>query len=127
MSDFNQLLLLARRKHTFDQHHTWSQGAHTYLHSLPDELAEALHELALGRTCYLEEELGDILWVYLNALLALESEQGISLEKVLVRAVQKFTERMQVIEAGGSWDAVKQQQKARLAAEYQAAQQAKDE
>lgn len=127
MSDFEQLLALVRRKHTFDQQHTWSQGASTYLNSLPDELLEVQHELTTGRSLYLEEELGDVLWVYLNAVIALESEKGVNLDKVLARAVRKFKERLAVIEAGGSWDAIKQQQKALLAAEQRALSKAQDE
>lgn len=56
-----------------------------------------IEEIPKSRQCYLEDELGDVLWDYLNILTALEKEQG--------------------IESGKRWADIKAQQKAALAIE----------
>ena len=42
-----------------------------------------------------------------------------AIEKVFDRALQKFSERLGGINNGSSWDNIKQEQKQRLATEYQ--------
>lgn len=119
MQPFIRLLELARAKQVFDQNNSWANGSANYLDGITDELSEAREAYAQSRNCYLEDELGDILWNYLNAVLAIEAEKGIVLESVLERSVKKYSERLHAITHGGSWAQIKQQQKAALAQEYQ--------
>ena len=84
-----------------------------------DEVSE---EIPKHRLCYLEDELGDVLWDYLNALLALQKEAGVSVESVIQRACDKYQQRMATLEAAGSWDEIKRQQQQNLQQEYLAEQ-----
>lgn len=115
--DLNSLIALARRKHRIDQHSGWSEGSRTYLSALATELDEVEAELQQQRRCYLEDELGDLLWNYLNSLVGLEAERGIKLERVLARANSKYSERIETIENGGFWKEIKAQQQQQLALE----------
>lgn len=54
------------------------------------------------------DELGDILWDYLNVLTALEKEQGIDARAVLTRTCQKYEERVSGIESGKTWSDLKE-------------------
>ncbi len=111
MNHFETLLLIARRKAVIDADSKWSEGARTYLGEMNNEIAEVCAELSSGRQCYLEDELGDVLWDYLNALAALEKSHGISVEKVLQRACRKYEERISGIESGQFWKDIKARQK----------------
>lgn len=84
------------------------------------EIEEVREELDSGRQCYLEDELGDVLWDYLNLLYNLEDEGKISLISVFKRASKKYDERIATIANGGSWASIKEKQKARLAKELAA-------
>ena len=119
MNDITKLLEIVRRKNTIDQQNTWYNGSETYFAEIHKELAEVKAEIESGRQPHLEEELGDVLWDYLNLLTALESEGKITLEKVFDRAATKYGERIDTIENGGSWDAIKAVQKERLAKELE--------
>ena len=119
MKTFETLLAIAKRKAVFDQNNTWFNGASTYLHAIKKEVDEVIEEIPKSRTNYLEDELADVLWNTLNALMALEQEAGISANNVLERACQKYEQRMTGIEAGVSWDEIKNEQKQALAAEHQ--------
>lgn len=90
MGNFEKLLEIARRKSAFDQTNTWYSGSETYLSELRAEIDEVVEEIPKNRTCYLEDELGDVLWDYLNTVLALEKESGITVESVLIRAFHKY-------------------------------------
>ena len=59
-------------------------------------------EIPLGRKCYLEDELGDVLWDYLSALVCLKKEKGINIESIFNRAFQKYEERVSGIECGNA-------------------------
>ncbi|MGF1780475.1 MazG nucleotide pyrophosphohydrolase domain-containing protein [Vibrio fluvialis] len=107
-SNVEALLAIAQRKSDIDQSSDWFQGAQTYLHEIQSELQEV------------EEELGDVLWDYLNLLLALEKESEIKLESVIARACKKYEQRISAIEQGIRWDEVKAQQKVALQTEQQA-------
>lgn len=109
---FEQLLSIARRKSVIDTTSDWFNGSQTYLNEMRTELDEVLEEIPLNRRCYLEQELGDLLWDYLNLLLALESETEIQLESVLERACIKFEQRVNGLENGLSWSDIKARQKA---------------
>ncbi|ESP92578.1 putative pyrophosphatase [Pseudoalteromonas luteoviolacea 2ta16] len=117
MQDFEKVLEVAKRKSVFDQTNSWYSGSSTYLSSLKDEITEVTEEIPKNRTCYLEDELGDVLWNYLNILLSLEKESGIDVNSVLKRAYVKYEQRVSAIEAGGSWAEVKEAQKQILARE----------
>ncbi|WP_246201132.1 MazG nucleotide pyrophosphohydrolase domain-containing protein [Vibrio ziniensis] len=114
---FEQLLSIARRKSVIDTASDWFEGSQTYLSEMRTELDEVLEEIPLNRRCYLEQELGDLLWDYLNILLALESESDIKLESVLERACLKFEQRVSGLENGVSWCDIKAKQKLSLAEE----------
>lgn len=114
MKDIEKLLSIAKRKNIFDQHNSWSNGSQTYLQAIKDEVDEVIEEIPKARRCYLEDELGDILWGYLNLLLSLEKEEGIAISSVLRRACTKYDERILGIEAGKSWSDIKERQKSVL-------------
>ncbi len=114
MKYFETLLMIARRKSIIDADSKWSEGARTYLGEMNNEIAEVCAELSSGRQFYLEDELGDVLWDYLNALAALEKSHGISVEKVLQRACRKYEERISGIENGELWKDIKARQKLAL-------------
>jgi len=120
MKHFETLLLIARRKAVIDADSKWSEGARTYLGEMNNEITEVCAELSSGRQCYLEDELGDVLWDYLNALAALEKSHGISVEKVLQRACRKYEERISGIENGRLWKEIKLHQKQAIAEEQRA-------
>lgn len=120
MKDFEKLIEIARRKSLFDEGNDWSSGAETYLSEIKKEVDEVVEEIPKSRECYLEDELGDVLWDYLNIVLALEKEQGIDLTSVIQRASQKYEERVSGIESGLLWKDVKTKQKERLAREQEA-------
>ena len=117
-NDIETLLQIARRKHGIDQLGKWSEGSATYLGEMVKELQEVEEEIDRDRLCYLEDELGDVLWDYLNLLVCLEGERGVSLRRVAQRAVAKYEERITGIEGGRPWSEVKEIQKARLAEEH---------
>ncbi|PWJ43006.1 MazG nucleotide pyrophosphohydrolase domain-containing protein [Sediminitomix flava] len=117
MEQFEKLLHIAQRKSIIDQNSDWSNGSSTYLEEIKKEVEEVLEEIPKNRDCYLEDELGDILWDYMNILLAMEKERGIKLTAVLERACKKYEERILGIESGKSWAEVKEKQKIDLAEE----------
>ena len=114
MEKFEQLLSIAKRKSKFDQGSRWSDGSSTYLAEIVNEVNEVVEELPKKRLCYLEDELGDILWDYLNILCALEKEAGVNVQSVLNRACNKYEERVSGIESGKLWKDVKKKQKIAL-------------
>ncbi len=117
MKSFNTLLDIARHKNHFDQTNPWSNGSSTYIEEIQKEIQEVAEEILLDRKPYLEDELADVLWDYLNLVLALEKEKGIKLEDVLERASCKYEERISGIENGVLWKETKEKQKAVLAQE----------
>lgn len=117
MATIQQLFDIAKRKFDFDQNHDWSDGSTTYLAEMKKEIDEVLEELPKSRQLYLEEELGDVLWDYLNVLVALQQEQGIEFDKVIERACRKYEQRVSGVVSGESWSSVKARQKVELARE----------
>ncbi|WP_105901483.1 MazG nucleotide pyrophosphohydrolase domain-containing protein [Vibrio gangliei] len=117
MKEFDVLLRVAERKAKFDQTNLWSNGSETYLAEMKKEIDEVSEEIPKNRQCYLEEELGDVLWDYLNVLTAIKKEQGICPKAVLTRAIKKYEERVSGIEVGESWASIKERQKIALAQE----------
>lgn len=114
MDSILTLLNIARRKAKIDESSDWCNGAETYLVEIRKELVEVEQELDSGRLCNLEYELGDVLWDYLNLLVALEKEQGINTESVFLRASKKYEQRVSGIENGLSWQEIKARQKQEL-------------
>jgi NTP pyrophosphatase (non-canonical NTP hydrolase) len=114
MKEFDTLLAIAKRKTKFDESNTWSKGSTTYLEEIKKEVDEVIEELPKSRQCYLEEELGDVLWDYLNVLSALEKEIGIDTTEVLTRACRKYEQRVSGIESGEQWSDIKIRQKKAL-------------
>ncbi|MFZ2268163.1 MAG: MazG nucleotide pyrophosphohydrolase domain-containing protein [Azonexus sp.] len=114
------MLAIVRRKSVYDRNNPWYSGPESYLYGLKDEVEEVIEEISRQRACYLEDELGDLLWNTLNAVVALEKERGITLESVLDRACLKFEARLSGIEAGRSWQEIKDEQKQALAREHAA-------
>jgi NTP pyrophosphatase (non-canonical NTP hydrolase) len=114
-----EILDLIKSKHLIDQKNTWSEGSATYFNELKKEIDEVEEELLLGRSCYLEDELGDVFWDYLNLLHNLEQEGLINVESVFERSLLKFSERLSAISSGSNWGAAKQTQKLRLEKEHQ--------
>lgn len=102
----------------------WPEGNNPemYLHWLKDEVSEVFEEIKDNNHVYLEDELWDILWDYLNVLHYLEREGKIrSAEHVFHRSFQKFSER---VEWQLTWvlrDEVKKKQKTTLADEHRLA------
>lgn len=117
MENFEKLLAIVRRKSVYDRNNPWYSGPESYLLGLKDEVDEVIEEIPRQRTCYLEDELSDLLWNSLNAVIALEKAHGVTLESVLDRACQKFSTRLAGLEAGRSWQEIKDQQKQALARE----------
>jgi NTP pyrophosphatase (non-canonical NTP hydrolase) len=118
MNFFNTLVTIARRKNVFDQTNSWANGSSTYIAEICKEVQEVAEEIAQDRNVYLEDELGDVLWDYLNLVLSLEKEKAIKLEAVLERAAQKYEERISGIENGILWKDIKEKQKAALTQEH---------
>ncbi len=118
MEQFDKLFEIAKRKASFDESNTWSNGSETYLAEIKSEVDEVIEEIPRARKCYLEDELGDVLWDYLNVLTALEKELGIDTKAVLLRACRKYEERVSGIEIGEKWSDIKEQQKIALAIEH---------
>jgi NTP pyrophosphatase (non-canonical NTP hydrolase) len=114
MKQFETLLNIAKRKSKFDEKNEWANGSQTYLEEIRKELDEVTDEIPKNRNRFLEDELGDVLWDYLNILLALEKENGIKVESVLNRACKKYDERISGIEQGKLWKDIKAVQKEAL-------------
>lgn len=117
MKSFDQLIAIAKRKTEFDKTKKPQVLADNYLQEIKNEVDEVLEELPNNRLCYLEDELADVLWDYVNAVLLLEKEQGVDLKSVLTRACKKYDQRVTAIEQGISWNDVKKEQKEQLAKE----------
>ena len=115
---FNKLENIAKSKVHRDLKGTWSQGSTTYLNGMYDELNEVKEEIISDRQCFLEDELGDVLWDYLCMLQHMQLEGKISTEKVFERAVKKYSERVTKRKINDTWDDIKQRQKKELLDEY---------
>lgn len=117
MKNLEGLIAVAREKNAIDETSDWCEGSVTYWREIKLELDEAAQEMDADKRCYLEDELGDVLWDYLNLLLCLENEGKISLEGVFERSLAKYGERIEGIKQGRAWEEIKEIQKLRLARE----------
>ncbi|WP_256383230.1 MazG nucleotide pyrophosphohydrolase domain-containing protein [Photobacterium toruni] len=118
----NNLLLLRKVAHlklVRDLKGSWCQGSNTYFNAIYDELLEVKAEIENNKQCFLEDELGDVLWNYICLLHHLEYEKKISVESVFNRVVNKYSERVNGINNGECWDDIKCRQKDILQQESQ--------
>ncbi len=113
------LLEIVKAKQQSDKNYSWSNDSNTYLDEIKSEVGEVEEEIETGRTCFLEDELGDVLWDYLNLLQSLENENQIKLERVFERSFQKYTERWAAIQSGSTWSEIKTAQKRKLEIEHE--------
>ncbi|QDF29384.1 MazG nucleotide pyrophosphohydrolase domain-containing protein [Halarcobacter anaerophilus] len=118
MEDFYKLLELAKQKSKIDENGTWKGGSNIYLNELKSEVDEVLEEYEKNRNCFLEDELGDILWDYLNILIAVNKEKDIDIKSVFSRALKKYTQRVEAIKKGQTWAFIKEKQKKSLYEEW---------
>ncbi len=114
MNNLNKLIDIARRKAIIDNSNDWSTGSSTYLSEIIKEIEEVKEELNHNRLCFLEDELADVLWDYINILLNLETERDVNIGSVIDRACNKYDERIYGLENGISWDEIKSKQKIEL-------------
>lgn len=114
-----ELRKVSRLKLERDLKGTWSQGSKTYFNAIYDELLEVKAEINNNRQCFLEDELGDILWDYMCLLQHLENENKINFDNVFHRAVEKYSERIHGINRGEEWDDIKIRQKEKITKEQQ--------
>ncbi len=119
-----KILKIVKQKHEIDKNQDWYQWYGSYFQALQDEVKEVQPEIKENNSIHLEDELGDILRDYLNLVESLVAEGKItSLEKVLSRAEQKYTERVEAILDAKlkdwTWNRIKKLQKERLAQEHQ--------
>lgn len=96
-----------------------------YFKYLPWEIEEVKAEFRENNSVYLEDELADVLWVYLNLLNKLELDKMItSREKVIKRWLKKFWERIANLdqtsldERKKYWSEIKKKQKQELTEEH---------
>ena len=114
MHRIEELIEVVKKKVERDQKGTWSKGSITYYQAIFDELEEVQKEMGKGYSCHLEDELGDIFWVYLCLLKHLEVEGAISMDNIFSRVLIKYKARVDGINAGLSWDEIKKTQKKAL-------------
>ena len=95
----------------------WTESE-SYLDAMHDEIEEVRDELKTDNKVYLEDELWDILWAYLNLLYCLEQEWKADTIKVLERALKKYKQRADWLDQWISWDEIKVWQKQELKKEH---------
>ncbi|RXK13999.1 nucleotide pyrophosphohydrolase [Halarcobacter mediterraneus] len=118
MEKFYELFDLAEEKSKIDENSTWKGGSSIYLEELKNEVDEVIEEYKKDRKCFLEDELADILWDYLNILIAIKKEKDIDIQRVFSRALRKYTQRVNAIKDGETWAAIKEKQQKALLDEW---------
>ena len=87
-----KLLKLVKEKYSIDKKQNWYKWSITYFNGLKDEIEEVSEELKENNSVYLEDELWDILWGYLNFLKWLKEEWKIkSMKSVIQRCEKKYS------------------------------------
>ncbi|PMH46003.1 hypothetical protein BCU68_09435 [Vibrio sp. 10N.286.49.B3] len=115
---FKKLQEIATVKAQRDLQGDWYKGAETYLNGLVEEVEEVKEEIHSNRQCYLEDELGDLLWDIACTLEHLDLSGHIDKSRVMERAVKKYKERVTEREEGETWGTVKDRQKKELEIEH---------
>lgn len=90
----------------------------TYLDGLQDEIDEVRTEHKDNNSVYLEDELWDILWNYLNLLYCFEQDSFIDTDKVYERCIKKYSQRLEWAKKWVAWNDIKSQQKKELLDEH---------
>ena len=119
MNEIKKIIELAQRKLAIDKKNDWSKGSETYFDELKKEIKETEDENKQNNHVKLEDELGDILWDYLNLLVNLENENKINLNRVFERSEKKYEERISGIENKKPWNDIKIKQKEDIKKEIQ--------
>lgn len=119
VEEIDSLIEIIQAKQKSSEAGGWTGGSRVFLSELRKELIEVESEMSAGRACYLEDELGDVLWDYLNLLLALESEGQISASRVFSRSLEKYRERVNALANNIDWETVKSAQKEKLKKEHE--------
>ncbi|ELB2920161.1 nucleotide pyrophosphohydrolase [Vibrio parahaemolyticus] len=109
-----ELQKIAALKSQRDLKGSWFKGSSTYLDALVEEISEVKEELVSGRQCFLEDELGDLLWDFVCLIEHLELEGKVDKERVFQRSVDKYAERVTNRSPGETWEDVKLRQKLEL-------------
>lgn len=89
-----------------------------YLDEIIWEIEEVRNENRENNSIYLEDELWDILWGYINLLYFLENEGKIQANNVIKCCLKKYDERTKALENNISWDDIKKKQKKDLLEEH---------
>ena len=113
-----KLIEIVKKKYIIDQTQAWYKGSQTYFDGLKDEIDEVEVEIKDNNQVYLEDELGDVLYTYLNLLVWLKEEWKISsIKNIISRSEKKFWERINAIEKIAdnarlqTWKEIKNKQK----------------
>lgn len=109
-----ELESIAEAKSKRDLEGTWFKGSDTYLQAMIDEVQEVRAEIITNRQCFIEDELGDLLWNFVCVLQHLELENKINKRKVYQRVVQKYRDRVTERLPNETWEDVKKRQKSAL-------------
>ncbi|MCC8255818.1 MazG nucleotide pyrophosphohydrolase domain-containing protein [Vibrio campbellii] len=109
-----ELESIAEAKSKRDLEGTWFKGSDTYLQAMIDEVQEVRAEIITNRQCFIEDELGDLLWNFVCVLQHLELENKIDKRKVYQRVVQKYRDRVTERLPNETWEDVKKRQKSAL-------------
>ena len=102
--------IVSEKQNVNEQRNTgsdWSEMPATYLECIRDETVEV--EEALDHHEALTEELGDILWDYINLLESLEKD--ISVQKLVETATAKYESRLKDLKERRSWSDAKSSEK----------------
>ncbi|MCT4617018.1 MAG: hypothetical protein N4A38_02290 [Candidatus Gracilibacteria bacterium] len=120
---FEKLIKLAKENN--DKNVFRGMDARDYFECFDSELKEAKQELKDNNVIYLEDELGDLLWIFMNLLIKFEKDGLIvSGESLLNRVYEKFLQRINEVdnkneeEKYAAWDKIKSKQKQELLAEH---------
>jgi NTP pyrophosphatase (non-canonical NTP hydrolase) len=92
----------------------------TYIQGMLNEVTEVQQELISDNHIYLEDELGDMLWDYMNLLYTCQQDGKIgSRQDVFQRSMAKYNERVSDKIAGVERNDTKARQKARRKMEHE--------
>ncbi len=118
-----KLLKLVKEKYEIDKNSNWCKWSITYFKWLQNEVLEVEYELKENNLVYLEDELWDVLFSYLNLLKQLEYEWKISsIKNIILRSEKKFEQRIKPLKWQKDllpiWNKIKAKQKQRLKKEH---------